>query len=63
MNKKFLQQKLLEIYHDQVELNEQETRYKGLFGWEVDFNDKYKQLLDKATDLLEKCIREGVRDD
>ena len=63
MDKNFLQKKLLEIYHDQVELNEQEKQYKGLLGWEVDFNDKYKQLLDKATNLLEKCIREGVRDD
>ena len=61
MDKNFLQQKLLEIYHAEVEIKANQKQTKGLLFF--DYSADYEKLLDKATDLLEKCIREDVRDD
>ena len=52
MDKKFLQRKLLDIYAKEHELTE------------IDFvpNEWWKQLLDRATDLLEKVVKNGIDD-
>lgn len=62
MNKKFLQQKLDDIYAREDFLVENKIRLVERNDWDTYF-EEWKGLLDRATDLLEKCIREGVRDD
>lgn len=62
MDKKFLQQKLFDIYAREAFLVENEVELIGRNGFDT-YSKEIQSLLDQATDLLEKCIKEGVRDD
>ena len=55
MDKKLLQKKLMDIYAKEYEVSE--------YALPSITSIEYSKLLDQATDLLETCIREGVRDD
>ena len=60
MNRQFLQKKLLEIYHEQVEIEMLEKRREELIAVDIEYAAQYKYLLDKATKLLEKVIENGL---
>lgn len=62
MDKNFLQQKLFDIYAREAFLAENEIELIGRNGFDT-YSKEFQSLLDQATDLLEKCIREGVHDD
>ncbi|WP_265488072.1 hypothetical protein [Lactobacillus sp. PV034] len=51
MNKQYLQKLILEIYDKEYELSY------------IEPSDRWKKLVDKATEIVEKCIKEGVHDD
>ena len=51
MDKKYLHKLLLQIYDREYEL------------CSIYPSSEWKSLLDKTTDIVEKCIKEGVRDD
>lgn len=62
MNKNFLQEKLDDIYARQNYLTENQIKLLGRSGFDI-YSKEWQELLNQATDLLEKCIGEGVRDD
>lgn len=62
MDKNFLQKKLDDIYARQNYLTENQIELLGRNGFDI-YSKEWQELLNRTTDLLEKCIREGVRDD
>lgn len=62
MDKNFLQKKLDDIYARQNYLTENQIELLGRSGFDL-YSKEWQELLNRATDLLEKCIREGVRDE
>lgn len=61
MNKKFLQQKLYDIYAREAFLVENKIELIGRNGFDT-YSIEWQGLLDRAPDLLEKVIKNGIHD-